>query len=171
MSLTAQISAGFEAVGADIKAIRLNLGTLSNLNTVDKSNLVNSLNEVLNKVNTLISDVAGVGITDKTWSADKIIAYVQQVKSDILGGTVPSALDTLLKLAQRLEDDATELNAIMLALGKRVAVDQVQTFTAPEQTQARSNINAASDTEFQQFKTDVGDTNTDFVATYTAAKA
>lgn len=170
MSLVAQLTAAFQAIGTDIKSIQLDIGNKTALSTTDKTNLVNAINEVLNKTNSLIDDLAGVGITNKTWSADKIIAYAQQIKSDIFGGTVPAALDTLLEIANQLQDDETELNSIALALGNRVRVDAAQTFTAPQKQQARENIDAASDTEFQQFKTDVGDVATDFVDVYVAAK-
>lgn len=171
MSLVAQITAAFQAIGLDVKNIQLDIGNKTTLSTTDKTNLVNAINEVLSKTNALINDMAGVGITDKTWSADKIIAYSQQIKSEILGGTVPEALDTLLEIANQLQNDETELNAIALALANRVRVDAVQTFTTPQKLQARQNIDAASDTEFQQFKTDVGDTATDFLGIYNTAKA
>ena len=72
----------------------------------------------------------------------------------------------MLELLTLINDDQNDLNAIFLALDKRVSVDSIQTFTAPQQLQARQNMGAASDAEFQQFKTDVGDVNTDFVAAY-----
>lgn len=171
MSLVAQISAAFQAVGIDIKSIQLDIGSKTSLSTTDKTNIVNAINEVLAKTNALIDDLAGVGITNKTWSADKIIAYSQQLKNDILGGAVPAAFDTLLEIANQLQDDETELNSIALALGNRVRVDAIQTFTAPQKQQARQNIDAADNTEFQQFKTDVGNVATDFVDVYTAAKS
>lgn len=171
MSLTAQITAAFQAIGLDIKSIGLDIGNKTSLNTTDKTNLVNAINEVLTKTNSFINDLAGVGITDKTWSADKIIAYSQQLKNEIFGGTVPAALDTLLEIANQLQDDETELNAIALALGNRVRVDAAQNFSVGEKLQGRQNIDAASDTEFQQYKTNVGDVSTDFVAVYVTAKS
>lgn len=166
MSLVQEIINLAQVIKTDITGIRTDLGNKANLTTTDKTSLVNALNEVLGKVNNLIDDTAGEGITDKVWSADKTVAYVQQVKSQILGGTIPEASDSLLELLTLINDDQNELNAIFLALDKRVSVDSIQTFTNGEKQLGRENIGAASDAEFQQFKTDVGNTNTDFVTAY-----
>ena len=74
----------------------------------------------------------------------------------------PAALDTLNELAAALGDDPDFAGTITTALGKRVAVDQVQAFTGPEQAQARANIGAASAAA-------VGDTEVDLVAIFEAA--
>lgn len=166
MSLVQQVINLAQVIKTDINGIRTDLGNKANLTTTDKTSLVNALNEVLGKVNNLIDDTAGAGITDKVWSADKTVAYVQQVKSQILGGTIPEASDSLLELLTLINDDQNELNTIFLALDKRVSVDSIQTFSEAQQLQARQNIGAASDAEFQQFKIEVGDTNADFVAAY-----
>ena len=58
--------------------------------------------------------------------------------------------------------DHTGIAALTAAIDKRVRFDAAQTLTVPEQTQARSNIGAVA-------ATDIGDTNTDFVAIFNAA--
>ena len=83
------------------------------------------------------------------------------LKSEILGAGVPAALDTLDELAAALGDDANFAATTTTALGNRVRFDAAQTLTGPQQVQARSNIGAAGSVE-------VGDTSTDFVATFNA---
>ncbi len=69
---------------------------------------------------------------------------------------------TLDELAAALGDDANFAATTTTALGNRVRVDTAaQGLTAPQQTNARTNIDAAS-------ATDVGNTATDFVATFNA---
>lgn len=74
----------------------------------------------------------------------------------------PATLDTIDEIAAALGDDPNAITTITTALGNRVRVDAAQGLNGTQQTQARSNINAASTTE-------VGDTATDFVAVFEAA--
>lgn len=171
MTLAVQINALAEAIGVVIKALKMKLGDNAALTTADKTSLVNSVNELNTKIDSLINDLAGAGVTDKTWSTDKILAYTAQLKSDIMGGITPAALDTIFELAAQLESDATQLNGILIALGNRVRVDAVQSFDASQQQQGRENIGAASAATLSQLIIDVGDTTTDFVAAFNTALA
>lgn len=81
----------------------------------------------------------------------------QQVRASILGG-VDGALDTLQEVKTALEADDTVINGLLSAVGLRVRVDAAQTFTAPQQAQARANIDAAS------LSLDLGSTEVDYVA-------
>lgn len=97
MSLATQITLLAQAIGVDIKALHVKVGSLSALNTSDKSSIVNAINEVegeISSLNSLVSglidDAAIAGNTDHTWSADKILSYTAQLRSDIMGG-IPSA--------------------------------------------------------------------------------
>lgn len=171
MTLALQINALAQEIGAVIKAIKITLGDNTALTTTDKTSLVNAVNEVNTKIGALINDLAGAGVTDKTWSADKILAYTAQLKSDIMGGITPAALDTIFELAAQLESGATQLNGILIALGNRVRVDAAQSFDPLLQQQGRDNIGAASQTDLTTLATNVGDTTTDFVAAFNAALA
>ena len=73
-----------------------------------------------------------------------------------------AAFDTLKELQTAILDDQTGISALLAAVDKRVRFDAVQTLTAPEQLQARQNIGAVA-------QTDIGDTETDFVAIFEAA--
>jgi hypothetical protein len=60
------------------------------LETTIKTDIVNALNEVQTEVNnidltSLIDDSAGVGVTDKAWSADKIFTEFKTKVTDQLG--------------------------------------------------------------------------------------
>lgn len=110
----------------------------------------------------LISDAAGAGVTDKTWSADKLVsefaatitAAVAQAKTEIVDGA-PAAYDTLLEIANYISTDQTQAAAILLALDNRVRFDAAQTLSAAEQEQAQANI---------------GVTGAGLLATYIAAR-
>ena len=107
----------------------------------------------------VISDAAGAGVFDKTWSADKLIAYITaaatQAKDDIINGA-PAALDTLLEIAGQLAADQTALGALVLALDAAIRTDIVQAFTDAQKTQAQENMGVTAST---------------MMASYTAAKA
>lgn len=97
----------------------------------------------------VISDAAGAGVFDKTWSVDKIIASIAdaaaQVKTDIVGGA-PAALDTLVEIATQLANDQTALGAVVLALDAAIRTDIVQTFTDAQKTQAQENMGVTAST-------------------------
>lgn len=101
----------------------------------------------LPSVASLINDAAGAGVTDKTWSADKLVsefaatitAAVAQAKTEIVGGA-PTAYDTLLEIASYISTDQTQAAAILLALDNRVRFDAPQALSAAEQEQAQANI-------------------------------
>lgn len=106
----------------------------------------------------LISDAATA--TTTVWSSTKTDSEISTRVSGLVD-SAPAALDTLNELAAALGDDPNFATTTTTALGNRVRFDAAQTLTAGQQTQARSNIGAAS-------AADVGDTTTDFVATFEA---
>lgn len=93
-------------------------------------------------------------ITDFASAVDARIANVIS--------SAPAALDTLDELAAALGDDPNFAATMTTALGNRVRVDAVQSFTAPQMLQARSNIGAVA-------AADVGDTETNFVTAFELA--
>lgn len=101
----------------------------------------------LPSVASMINDAAGAGVTDKTWSADKLVsefaatitAAVAQAKTEIVDGA-PAAYNTLLEIANYISTDQTQAAAILLALDNRVRFDAAQTLSAAEQEQAQANI-------------------------------
>ena len=116
----------------------------------------------LPSVASLINDAAGAGVTNKTWSADKLVsefaaaitAAVAQAKTEIVDGA-PAAYDTLLEIASYISTDQTQAAAILLALDNRVRFDAAQALSAAEQEQAQANI---------------GVTGAGLLATYIAAR-
>lgn len=180
MNLESRIVLLAQAVGTDVKSLRGTIGTLANLTTTSKSDIVSALNELviketanlnaigtlanlgttaksnlvasLNEIRTalysidltsLINDSAAAGVVNKTYSADKIISLVAAAVAAIVDSS-PSALDTLKELATALNNDPSFATTIATALGNRVRVDAVQTFTSLQQDQGRLNISAAS---------------------------
>lgn len=170
MTLEARLVALAQAVGGDVKALRLAQGDLTALTTTNKTSLVAAINELL----ALVGEGGGAGIDDTaqaggavTWSVDKITSAItaarNALKDELVGGA-GAALDTLGELAAALGDNPNFATTIATEIGNRVRYDAAQSLTAAQKTQACTNIGAAS-------ATDVGDTERDFVADYTAAKA
>ena len=160
-----------QAIGADIKALNISQGALTDLDTTTKTSLVAAVNELKGIVNglsgALINDAAGDGDTTVTWSADRIFdaiaAASAALKNDLTDGA-GAALDTLAELANALGNDPSFAATIAGEIATRVRYDAAQALSAPQQVQARTNIGA-------QAAADVGDTDHNFVADYNTAKA
>lgn len=162
MSLTTQISNLAVRVATECKSIRATTGDKTALTTTDKTSLVAAINELKAALSGAVGilDTASAGDTSHTWSADKIVAQLAAVKSEILDGA-PAAYDTLLEIANQLSTDGGAISGLLTAVGNRVAFDQVQTLTAPQKAQALANIGAIS-------ASDVGDVTTNFVTSFEA---
>ena len=163
MSLTTRIESLVIRVAQEFNDVRAKTGNLANLTTTDKSNLVAAINELKAAVvSSSEIDDANIAISS-TYSSSKIVTLLDALKSEILGGA-DAAYDTLLEIQQLLQNGTTGLDALLAAVNNRVRFDAAQTLTAPEQVQARSNIGAVA-------VSDVGDTDTDFVAVFEGALA
>ena len=173
MTLEQRLIALAQAIGADVKALLAAQGSLSALATTAKASLVAAVNELTTAVDAAagsgvsIDDGAGDGATGVTWSADKIFDAIEAaktaVKNDLTAGAA-AALDTLSELAAALNNDPAFAATIAAEIANRVRFDAAQTLTAAQQTQARANIGAQSAAA-------IGDTDHDYVADYTTAKA
>ena len=165
------------------------IGSLVSLTTSAKGNLVAALNEVQASVSSidltsLIHDAAASGVTNKTFSADRILSLVAGSISALVDSS-PSTMDTLKELAAALGNNPNFATTIAASLGNRVRVDAVQTFTSGEQDQARSNISAASivsvvaakaaadaaQSAADAINVSLGNTDVDLAQAYTTAKA
>lgn len=161
MSLATRIESLVIRVAQEFNDVRAKTGNLANLTTTDKSNLVAAINELKAAVvSSSEIDDANIAISS-TYSSSKIVTLLDALKSEILGGA-DAAYDTLLEIQQLLQNGTTGLDALLAAVNNRVRFDATQTLTAPEQAQARSNIGAVA-------ASDVGDTDTDFVAAFEGA--
>lgn len=161
MSLQTQIHSLVIRVADEFKAVHSKIGNLSSLSTTDKSTLVAAINELKAAIATVaVIDDLTPGSTTTTFSASKIVTLLDALRAQILGGA-DAAYDTLLELQQALQNDQTGIAALTAAIDKRVRFDAVQTLTAPEQLQTRTNIGAVA-------SIDIGDTTTDFVAIFEA---
>ena len=161
MSLTTRIESLVIRVAQEFNDVRAKTGNLANLTTTDKSNLVAAINE-------LQAAVAASGVIDDaqittttTYSSSKIVALLDALKAEILGGA-DAAYDTLVEIQQLLQNGTSGLDALLAAVNNRVRFDAAQALSAPEQAQVRSNIGAVA-------ASDVGDTDTDFVAVFEGA--
>lgn len=177
MSLETKIVALANAIGADVKDLRVKQGDLTTLSTTAKTNLVAAINELATMIagsGVSINDAAGNGDTAVTWSADKIFDTIEAaktaVKNDLTNGAT-AALDTLSELAAALGNDPNFATTIATGLSNRVRVDAVQTFTSPQQAQGRANIGAAADSDLTALTTGLGNYDRDFAADYATAKA
>ena len=163
MSLATRIESLVIRVAQEFNDVRAKTGNLANLTTTDKSNLVAAINE-LKAVVVSSSEIDDANIAiSSTYSSSKIVTLLDALKSEILGGA-DAAYDTLLEIQQLLQNGTTGLDALLAAVNNRVRFDAAQALSAPEQAQARSNIGAVA-------VSDVGNTDTDFVAVFEGALA
>ena len=161
MSLATRIESLVIRVAQEFNDVRAKAGNLANLTTTDKSNLVAAINELKAAVvSSAVIDDAHVAATT-TYSSNKIVSLLDALKTEILGGA-DAAYDTLVEIQQLLQNGTSGLDALLAAVNNRVRFDAAQTLTAPEQAQARSNIGAVA-------ASDVGNTDTDFVAVFEGA--
>ena len=161
MSLATRIESLVIRVAQEFNDVRAKAGNLANLTTTDKSNLVAAINELKAAVaSSTVIDDAQVAATS-TYSSSKIVALLDALKSEILGGA-DAAYDTLLEIQQLLQSGTSGLDALLAAVNHRVRFDAAQSLTAAEQLQARSNIGAVA-------SSDVGNPDTDFVAVFEGA--
>ena len=161
MSLATRIESLVIRVAQEFNDVRAKAGNLANLTTTDKSNLVAAINELKAAVvSSAVIDDAHVAATT-TYSSNKIVSLLDALKTEILGGA-DAAYDTLVEIQQLLQNGTSGLDALLAAVNNRVRFDAAQTLTAPEQAQARSNIGAVA-------ASDIGNTDTDFVAVFEGA--
>jgi len=158
MSLASRIESLVIRVAEEFNDVRAKAGNLANLSTTDKSSLVAAINELKAAVVSATAIDDSQASTTSTYSSTKIIALLDALKDEILGGA-DAAYDTLLEIQQLLENSTSGLDALLAAVNHRVRFDAAQTLTAPEKAQARDNIGAVA-------ASDIGDTDTDFVAIF-----
>ena len=161
MSLATRIESLVIRVAQEFNDVRAQAGNLANLTTTDKSNLVAAINELKAAVvSSAVIDDAHVATTT-TYSSNKIVSLLDALNTEILGGA-DAAYDTLVEIQQLLQNGTSGLDALLAAVNNRVRFDAAQSLTVAEQLQARSNIGAVA-------ASDVGNTDTDFVAVFVGA--
>ena len=161
MSLATRIESLVIRVAQEFNDVRAKAGNLANLTTTDKSNLVAAINELKAAVvSSSEIDDANIAISS-TYSSSKIVTLLDALKAEILGGA-DAAYDTLVEIQQLLQNGTSGLDALLAAVNNRVRFDAAQSLTLAEQLQARSNIGAVA-------ASDVGNTDTDFVAVFVGA--
>ena len=186
MTIETRIIALAEAIGADVKALKIADGNLGSLTTTAQTNLVAAINEVRAMAQAasggggaVIND-AGTTTAD-VWSASKVQSVVSAAatatKNELINGA-GAALDTLAELATALGNDANYAATVASQIAKRVRFDAAQTLTGPEKTQVLANIGAASSADYTALNgtvsglvTGLGSYDRNYVADYTAAKA
>lgn len=161
MSLSTRIESLVIRVAQEFNDVRAKAGNLVSLTTTDKSNLVAAINELKAAVvSSVVIDDAQV-TTTSTYSSNKIVTLLDALKTEILGGA-DAAYDTLVEIQQLLQNGTSGLDALLAAVNNRVRFDAAQSLTVAEQLQARTNIGAVA-------ASDVGNTDTDFVAVFVGA--
>ena len=137
-------------------------GNLANLTTTDKSNLVAAINEPKAAVVSLGGDRRCADRGHRPhYSSTKIVSLLDALKAEILGG-LDAAYDTLVEIQQLLQNGTSGLDALLAAVNNRGALRCGTVADRAEQLQARSNIGAVA-------ASDVGNTDTDFVAVFVGA--
>lgn len=172
MSLATNVTDLATRIATETKSLRTlingNAGDLSSLTTTAKSNLVVALNELKSALDSTAAINDSATGTTSTWSSSKINTQITNAISAVIN-SAPTALDTLDELAAALGDDANFASTVTTALGNRVRTDTAsQGLNGTQQSNARTNIGAASASDLSTLTTNVGSTSTDFVATFNA---
>lgn len=161
MSLDSKILLLTQKITHAINSVQGTVGDLANLPTLDKANIVASLIEIKNDIDTinqtqqnLIND--GTISHTNTWSSYKIDQEIVQAITDLIDGA-PDWLNTLKELASTLQNDPNIITSLSNMVAKRVAVDSVQSFSSIEKDQGRANIDAASQSDLNAKQNDLGD--------------
>lgn len=131
-------------VGMDIRALLRSVGSVDELTTIAKDNIVNAINEINSGINAVditqvINDASGSGSKATVWSVTKIIDSLNVLKGEILDG-VGSSYDTLKEIADYLDANDNGINDILTTLANTIRFDQFQDLTVDQQNQASSNI-------------------------------
>lgn len=151
MSLSTQVASLATTVGSDVKGILSSIGTLENLTTTQKANLVVALNELKAGLTSLESEL-GAQINDEatasttTWSSQKINTAISTAVSDLINGA-PGTLDTLKELADAITENQGAIEAMQTIAAGHVKYDGAQSLTNEQKDQARTNIGAASQSD------------------------
>lgn len=160
-TLDGQIQALATQLGTDIKQIITKQGNLSALTTTQKASLVLAINELKAELGTIDADLIddSAPSSTKTYSSSKIVSEIQtkcqEVKDALLGGA-GEAFDTLKELADLIEQNKDLIESLQTLAGSHVRYDAAQELSPQQKTQARTNIGAADDTDYQATKTAVG---------------
>lgn len=170
-----QIAAAVGLSGSkSIKEALIEVALLISTETTNRTNADSGLDTRLTSVETALL-TAGAQINDsapsttEVYSSQKVEDLVLNLENTILGGIPISTLDTIKELADFLTDN-TVASGLVSQLAKRVRVDAAQSFTSVEKSQARTNIDAASGTDFNNLVSDLGTIDYNYVADYTSAK-
>lgn len=160
-TLDGQIQALATQLGTDIKQIITNQGNLSALTTTQKASLVLAINELKAELGTIDANLIddSTPSSTKTYSSSKIVSEIQtkcQAVKDALLGGAGEAFDTLKELADLIEQNQDLIESLQTLAGSHVRYDAAQELSPQQKTQARTNIGAADDTDYQATKTAVG---------------
>jgi hypothetical protein len=154
-------------IATECKAIRTlingNAADLTALTTTAKNSLVAAINELKTTISGISSGAAindATSATTSVWSSSKTSSQITSQINALLGAA-PAALDTLAEIDAAIGNDANFATTMTTALGNRVRYDAAQTLTLAQKLQARNNIDAYGSVE-------IGNPDTDFVATFTA---
>lgn len=146
MALDSRMLALATAIGNDVKSLTGMLGDVTLLETVNKTELVAAINELVLNIQAINEHAADqydrfndlIVTTENIFSSDKLVSLLATYKDDIINGA-PEAYDTLSEIAAYLaNNDINTQNVINLLVGA-VAVAP-QTLTEEQQIQAQQNI-------------------------------
>ncbi|MEO0573034.1 MAG: hypothetical protein AAF039_15105 [Bacteroidota bacterium] len=131
-----------------LNTLKSEIGNVPGLSTTDKTSLVAAINETLG----VAQAAAGGGVSIN----DSVTNLTQAWSSTKISSEITTAITAALE-GEDLSDLADAISNLAVTDAGLVSALNTQSFTAPQQAQARTNIDAAHATE-------VGDTDYDFEA-------
>jgi len=163
-----------EYVGDELENVEVDLTDLIDDTTPSETTVYSS-----DKVDDLLAALDLLEIDDEAteatsvWSSQQVSDAIDAAITGLVDGADP-ALDTLKELADAINDDADFAGTVTAALGNRVRTDTAsQGLNSTQQSNARTNIGAASAADLTSLTTAVGTTDPDpsFVDTFEAGLA
>lgn len=121
-----------EFVGMKDKEIVKLIGDMQTLTTSQKATLVGAINEMDQRIKSLLSSASGIDDTStgdsSTLSAKKIIELLNkakaEVKNELLGGQVDASIDTIKELGDMLKNIQTGEDGLNKLIQKITASNQ-----------------------------------------------
>ena len=170
MTLSARVLAFIALVGPDVKVLFERSqpagGTTGQVLTkTANTNYASSWQTPASGGASINDTTPSTGSVYSSTKTDSQIADARaSLKTEIFGGGVSAALDTLTEIEARFGTDATASANLLTAVGFRVRYDAAQSLDSTQKAQAKANIDAYGSVE-------IGNPDTDFAAAYVTAKA
>ncbi len=127
--------------------------TLSALHTINKTNLVSAINELVSLINSASSIDDQIMSYDFSWSSNRIAMEINEFSNALeneinaLKIGAPASLNTITKIANSIGNDPNFSNYVNQSLNNRLRFDSAQSLSEEQKEIARTNIGAINQSD------------------------